>query len=69
LLHDAPTLMNLNVADAVHFIAESWVSLTNTNVVSSLQKCGFSLNQTTDSEYAAEFSITKVECGQLKAGV
>jgi hypothetical protein len=26
-------------------------------------------NQTIDSEYAAERSATKVECGQLKAGV
>jgi hypothetical protein len=27
------------------------------------------LNQTTDSDYAAELSITKEACGQLKAGV
>jgi len=38
-------------------------------IVNGLQKCGFNLNHTTDSEYAAELNITKVECGQLKAGV
>jgi len=61
LLHDVPTLMKVNVADALHFIAESQFSLTNTNLVNSVEKCGFSLNQTTDHEYAAELSITKVE--------
>jgi hypothetical protein len=37
--------------------------------VNCFQKCGFSLNQTSDGEDAAVLSIAEDDWGQLKAGV
>jgi hypothetical protein len=69
LLHDATTLMKINVLDALHFIAESWCCVTHTTIVNCFQKCGFDLNQTNDGEDVRELSIAKNDWGKLKARV
>jgi hypothetical protein len=37
--------------------------------VNCFQKCGFSLNKTSDGEDATELSIAKDDWGQLEAGI